>query len=231
MGKRGLTLVAALAAVAAVLAPASGAIAEPPAARTLVIDVAAASRPRDRMAEYSVGSDYPGTLIRPDSLAQLKTVRDELGFRYIRFHDIFHDEMGVYREVDGRPVYDWTRIDSLYDQLLAMGIKPFIELGFTPDAMKTSKSLTHNVCDCDRRVASLRVMSWTEAMKSQAVELSRVVSKSFARRRFRPSQAKVRSTTHRRGSSTKPLAVSDRLMISMTQSPRPARACRSLSPA
>ena len=99
------------------------------------------------------------------------------------------------------------------------------------DLAYVSKSLTHNVCDCDQRVASLRVMSWTEAMKSQAVELSRVVSKSLARRRFRPSQAKVRSTTHRRGSSTKPLAVSDRLMISMTQSPRPARACRSLSPA
>jgi len=139
LGKRGLTLVAALAAVAAVLAPAGGAIAETAAARTLAIDVAAASRPRDRMADYSVGSDYPGTLIREGSLAQLKTVRDELGFRYIRFHDIFHDELGVYREVDGRPVYDWTRIDSLYDQLLAMGIKPFIELGFTPDAMKTSK--------------------------------------------------------------------------------------------
>ncbi len=74
-------------------------------------------------------------------------------------------------------------------------------------------------------------MSWTDAMKSHAVELSRVFSKSLARRRFRPSRAKVRSTTHRRGSSTKPLAVSDRLMISIFQSPRQAMACRSLSPA
>lgn len=112
--------------------------AETMAPRAIVVDVAAPGRARDRMAEYSVGSDYPGTLIRPESLAQLKTVRDELGFRYIRFHDIFHDAMGVYREVDGRPVYDWTRIDQLYDQLLAIGVKPFIELGFTPDAMKTS---------------------------------------------------------------------------------------------
>ena len=43
-------------------------------------------------------------------------------------------------------------------------------------------------------------------MKSHAVELSMVFSKSFARRRFRPSQAKVRSTTRRRGGRTKPLA-------------------------
>jgi len=68
----------------------------------------------------------------------MKTVRDELGFRYIRFHSIFHDALGTYQEVDGKPVHDWSKIDFLYDQLLAMGIRPFVELGFTPEAMKTS---------------------------------------------------------------------------------------------
>eukprot|EP01030_Chromulinospumella_sphaerica_P017626 gene17626-17460_t len=106
--------------------------------RSIVIRADGPTTPRNRMAQFSVGSDYPGTLIREDSLAQLKTVSEELGFRYIRFHDIFHDDMGVYREVDGKPVYDFSRIDHLYDRLLAMKIKPFIELGFTPDAMKTS---------------------------------------------------------------------------------------------
>ena len=66
---------------------------------------------------------------------------------------------------------------------------------------------------------------------SHAVELSIVASKSFARRRLRPNQAKVRSTTHRRGSSTKPLAVSDRLMISSVQLPFPLSAVSSFSPA
>lgn len=112
--------------------------AAPSESRVIAVDLAGPTTPRDRMAELSVGSDYPGTLIREDSLAQLQTVSDELGFRYIRFHDIFHDDMGVYREVDGRPVYDFSKIDRLYDRLLGMNIKPFIELGFTPDAMKTS---------------------------------------------------------------------------------------------
>lgn len=106
--------------------------------RPVVIDVQGQTRPRNRMATMSIGSDYPGTLIRPASLAQLRLVQNEIGFRYIRFHDVFHDELGTYREVDGKPVYDWTRIDYLYDQLLGMGLKPFVELGFTPDAMKTS---------------------------------------------------------------------------------------------
>jgi xylan 1,4-beta-xylosidase len=106
--------------------------------RQIVIDAQAPTTPRDHFYDLSVGSDYPGTLIRDDSLAQLKIAREELGFKYIRFHGIFHDVLGTYKVVDGKPVYDWTKIDYLYDKLLGMGIKPFVELGFTPQAMKTS---------------------------------------------------------------------------------------------
>ncbi|MES2164152.1 MAG: beta-xylosidase [Pseudomonadota bacterium] len=106
--------------------------------RRIPVDLQGPSAPRDRFADLSIGSDYPGTLIRDDSLAQLKTVKDELGFRYIRFHAIFHDVLGTYNEVNGQPVYDWSRLDYLYDRLLEIGIKPFVELGFTPEAMKTS---------------------------------------------------------------------------------------------
>jgi xylan 1,4-beta-xylosidase len=106
--------------------------------RVIVADAAAESRPRDRMADFSVGADYPAVTGREDALAQLEIARAELGFRYIRFHAIFHDDMGVYREVDGQPVYDFTKIDALYDRFLAMGIKPFVELGFTPHDMRTS---------------------------------------------------------------------------------------------
>lgn len=107
--------------------------------RVIRIDLESPATPRDRFTDLCVGSDYPGTLIRDDSLAHLRLVREELGFRYVRFHAIFHDVLGTYREVDGKPVYDWTKIDYLYDELLEMGIRPFVELGFTPDAMKTSE--------------------------------------------------------------------------------------------
>ena len=107
--------------------------------RRIDVDIARAGAPLDCSFNFSVGADYAGTLIRPDSLAQLRTAVGELGFRYIRFHAIFHDALGTVRVVDGKTVYDWTRIDQLYDALLGMGIKPFVELGFTPDAMATSK--------------------------------------------------------------------------------------------
>jgi xylan 1,4-beta-xylosidase len=112
--------------------------AQPAGPRAIAVDVNDPGKPRDRMAQLSIGSDFPGTLIREDSLSQLQTVQDELRFRYIRFHNIFADQLGTYREVDGVPVYDWSRIDYLYDKLLGMGLKPFVELGFTPDAMKQS---------------------------------------------------------------------------------------------
>jgi xylan 1,4-beta-xylosidase len=117
---------------------AASAAAAAPAPRVIELDLARAQKPVDRFFDLSVGSDFPGTLIRPDSQAQLKTAVDELGFRYIRFHAIFHDVLGTVKVEGGKTVYDWTRIDELYDDLLARRIKPFVELGFTPQALKTS---------------------------------------------------------------------------------------------
>jgi xylan 1,4-beta-xylosidase len=128
-------LIRALVAAAALIA-ASPALAAP---RTIAVDVGSASEPLDRSFNLSVGADYAGTMIRPENLAQLRTSVDEHGFRYIRFHAIFHDDLGTVKVVDGKTVYDWTKIDALYDAFLGMGIKPFMELGFTPEVMKTSE--------------------------------------------------------------------------------------------
>jgi len=109
-------------------------------ARTIVVNLNNSAGPVDRFFDLSVGSDFPGTLIRDDSQAQLKLVADELGFRYIRFHAIFHDVLGTVRVEDGKTVYNWSKIDRLYDDLLARHIRPFVELGFTPKALATSQN-------------------------------------------------------------------------------------------
>lgn len=107
--------------------------------RRIVLDLARATAPLDRFFDHCVGSDFPCTLFRDDSLAQLKTAVDELGFRYLRFHAIFHDVFKtVTRDAAGQLVFDFTQIDRLYDALLARRIKPFVELSFTPQALKTS---------------------------------------------------------------------------------------------
>jgi len=111
-----------------------------PTTRQIVVDIKDSAGPVDRFFDLSVGSDYPGTLIRDDSQAQLKLTVDELGFRYIRFHAIFHDVLGTVRIEDGKTVYNWSKIDQLYDDLLARHIRPFVELGFTPQALATSEN-------------------------------------------------------------------------------------------
>lgn len=108
--------------------------------RNIEVDLSRATHPLDRFFDLSVGSDFPGTLIRDDSQAQLKTTVDELGFRYIRFHAIFHDVLGTVRVENGKTIYNWSRIDQLYDDLLARRIRPFVELGFTPKVMATSEN-------------------------------------------------------------------------------------------
>jgi xylan 1,4-beta-xylosidase len=110
-----------------------------PTGRRVALDLAQAKAPLDRFFDHCVGSDFPGTLFREDSLGQLKTAVDELGFRYLRFHAIFHDVFKtVTRDAAGKLVFDFSNIDKLYDAMLARRIKPFIELGFTPQALKTS---------------------------------------------------------------------------------------------
>lgn len=49
-------------------------------------------------------------------------------------------------------------------------------------------------------------MTRMDAIKIHASALAMVALKSLASRRQRPSQAKVRSTIHRRGRTSKPLA-------------------------
>src|SRR5204863_9863377 len=67
-----------------------------------------------------------------------------------------------------------------------------------------------------RRAVALKALgvSWMEARVTKVARVSARFSKSLARRRLRSNQEKVRSTTQRRGKTTKPLMSSLRLTIS-----------------
>jgi xylan 1,4-beta-xylosidase len=40
-------------------------------------------------------------------------------------------------DADGNPVYDWTIVDEIFDTYLEDGVRPYVEIGFTPEAMTT----------------------------------------------------------------------------------------------
>ena len=69
-------------------------------------------------------------------------MHDELGVETVRAHGILDDDLGVYREVDDKPVYDWTGIDRVYDTVLALGMRPIVELGFMPRDLASDPSRT-----------------------------------------------------------------------------------------
>lgn len=79
--------------------------------------------------------------LRADFQEQLKELQSEIGFEYIRFHGLFHDDMAVYDEDEnGNPVLWFGYIDKLLDFLLSVHIKPFVELGFMPSKIATVKN-------------------------------------------------------------------------------------------
>lgn len=90
---------------------------------------------------------------------------------------------------------------------------------------------THNAADARVSGQPRRRRQRMEATKSQAPALSLEASKSLASRRQRPSNAKVRSTTQRRGNRMKPLAASGRRTISNVQQPLAANSPSSFGPA
>jgi len=65
-------------------------------------------------------------------------------FEYVRFHAIFHDEVGVYDEdASGKPAYNFSYVDQIYDGLLENKVRPFIELSFMPKKLTSDPNALH----------------------------------------------------------------------------------------
>src|SRR5467141_3230296 len=66
------------------------------------------------------------------------------GFEYVRFHAIFHDEVGLYDEdTAGKSVYNFSYIDQIYDGLLENNVRPFVELSFMPKKLTSDPNALH----------------------------------------------------------------------------------------
>lgn len=68
--------------------------------------------------------------------AQLRMAQKEIGYRHIRFHASFHDELGVVAaNPDGSVRYRWALVDQIYDFLVEVGFAPVVELNPMPKAI------------------------------------------------------------------------------------------------
>src|ERR1700690_1073021 len=106
---------------------------DPQASREVVIDASAPAHPSPHFWEQMFGSGRAILSLRDSYRRDLRDVKQITGFEYVRFHAIFHDEVGVYDEdAQGHPQYNFTYVDQIYDGLLGSGVRPFIELSFMP---------------------------------------------------------------------------------------------------
>jgi xylan 1,4-beta-xylosidase len=103
------------------------------------------------------GADEPNYAYMKDG----KKLLGELGHLgggqvYFRCHHLLTSGDGSYalkwgstsaykEDANGTPVYDWTINDRIFDTYLANGVKPYVQLGFMPEALSTHpQNYPHN---------------------------------------------------------------------------------------
>jgi xylan 1,4-beta-xylosidase len=115
----------------------------PVAAETVVVDAAATAHPFPHFWERMFGSGRAALSLRDAYRRDLRSVVHATGMSYVRFHAILHDELGVYGEdATGAAVYNFSYIDQIYDGLLALGVRPMVELSFMPRQL-AARDQTH----------------------------------------------------------------------------------------
>lgn len=128
-----------LLAVAAVLGVPTLAQVQP-----VVIDASAPGTPFPHFWERMFGSGRAVLALRAAYQADLREVKGSTEFRYVRGHAILHDEVGVYDEDEhGKPTYNFTYVDQIYDGLLKNGVRPVVEISFMPKKLASDPNAIH----------------------------------------------------------------------------------------
>jgi xylan 1,4-beta-xylosidase len=84
---------------------------------------------------HTVGSGHAALALRADWREQMRRTQADLGVRYVRFHGILCDDMATFLVEDGKEVHSFSNIDQIFDFLLSIHMRPFIEFGFMPTAL------------------------------------------------------------------------------------------------
>jgi xylan 1,4-beta-xylosidase len=106
----------------------------------IIIDPLGAHHRFPHFWEQMFGSGRAILTLREGYRQDLRLVKKTTDFKFVRFHAIFHDEVGIYDEDNhGNPIYNFSYLDQIYDGLLANGVRPFVELSFMPRKLASRK--------------------------------------------------------------------------------------------
>src|ERR1039457_842735 len=144
MGIKMRSVLLAVLAVASIRHLAPGQVAHGAQDAQVVIDASAPTHPVPHFWEKMFGSGRAILSLRESYRNDLRSVEQITDFQYVRFHAIFHDEVGLYDEdAQGHPIYNFSYVDQIYDGLLANGVRPFVELSFMPKKLAADKNALH----------------------------------------------------------------------------------------
>jgi xylan 1,4-beta-xylosidase len=108
------------------------------------IDAHAQTTPFPHFWGKMFGSGRAILSLRESFRDDLRAVKQVADIRYVRFHAILHDEVGVYNEDEhGEPVYNFAYVDQIYDGLLKNGVRPFVEISFMPKKLAFNPDALH----------------------------------------------------------------------------------------
>lgn len=117
--------------------------------------------PFNNNVNYCVGTGRMGLALTKEYYDQLKIVQQDIGFKFIRGHGLFCDDVGIYQEYldktglkepkdfpdykaymeyveqNAKKIieYNFTYLDRVVDSYIELNIRPFLELGFMPYKM------------------------------------------------------------------------------------------------
>eukprot|EP01084_Bolivina_argentea_P201164 343901_1 len=78
---------------------------------------------------HCIGSGHAALTLRTDWRQQMKSTHNTLQFQSVRFHGILDDDVGAVNKIND---YSFVNIDKIYQYLLSINMKPYVEIGFTP---------------------------------------------------------------------------------------------------
>lgn len=112
-----------------------------------VIDIQSPTIKFSKVWQTCVGSCHAALGLRSDWQEHLKFVHEELGFKYVRFHGLLNDDMKIMVSLKDFMGFapkiaitvSFYQIDLLFDYILKIGMKPFVELSFMPKLLASGK--------------------------------------------------------------------------------------------
>jgi xylan 1,4-beta-xylosidase len=139
------TLRSSIRCAVAVLATTLGAVSlSAQQSEEITIDARASTAPFPHFWEEMFGSGRAALVLRTAYQNDLTAVKAITDLKYLRFHAILHDELGVYNEDEhGNPEYNFTYVNQIYESLIAQGVRPVVEISFMPKKLAFNPDALH----------------------------------------------------------------------------------------